>query len=257
MPLTPFSGERALQRLHELAQRAAARRAAGRSADPLGMGAALAATGAQALAPEAAGAPGLLGARVPGREAGPPWLLCTHHRTTAGLRDWRPNAHGSGTALLLTLLDCLRPAPPAQDVLCLSFPLAPQEPLPGRAAEAWAARGLLPLRGVLAVWQVAAPGLALELDLRSLSLPAARALTLELFGLGRALGHAAFARGTQLAFPGLHVPFLERGLPALALCAATDLAAGSPDDTLAGCAADSLAAVGETLLRFLRGERVV
>jgi len=257
MALTPFPGERALQRLRELTRRAAARRGSRASGDPLGLAAALAATGAEALAPQAAGAPGLLGVRVPGREAGPPWLLCTHHRTAAGLRDWRPNAHGSGTALLLTLLECLRAAPPAQDVLCLSFPLAPQEPLPGRAAEAWAARGLLPLRGVLAVWQVAAPGLALELDVRSLTVPAAQALTLELFALGRALGHAAFTRGTQLAFPGLHVPFLERGLPALPLCAATDPAAGSPDDTLAHCAADSLAEVGATLLRYLQGERVV
>ncbi len=257
MPPTPFSGERALHRLRELAQRAALAAQRPTARDALGLGAALAATGVEPLVPQAAGVPGLFGARVPGREAGPPWLLCTHHPTAAGLLGWRPNAHGSGPALLLTLLECLHAAPPAQDVLCLLFPLPPAQDGPGPAAEAWAARGLLPLRGVLAVWQVAAPGLALELDVRSLTLPAARALTLELFGLGRALGHAAFARGTQTAFPGLHVPFLERGLPAVPLCAATDLAAGTPDDTLAGCAAQSLAAVGDTLLRFLRGERVV
>jgi hypothetical protein len=170
---------------------------------------------------------------------------------------WRPNAHGSGAALLLSLLEALAAAPPAEDVLGLFFPAGADPALPGPAALAWAARELLPLRAVLAVWQVAGPGLALELDVRSLGQPEARLLAHELFLLGRTLGYRAFAGGVQSAYPGLHVPFLERGLPALPLCGSSDLLAGSPDDVPAHCSAEGLQAVGDTLRRFLQGERAV
>jgi hypothetical protein len=266
MPSTAFAGGRALELLRALAQRAAvARDAAALGPDALGLVAALRASGAELLDAAASG-PSLaaplaapLAAQVRGREPGPPWLLCTPCYVPAAPGDppWRPNAHGSGAALLLALLECLATGAPAQDMLCLFFAAPPDSAAPLPAAEAWAARELLPLRGALAVWQVAGPGAALDLDVRSLGHPEARALAHELFLLGRVLGQAPFARGVQTAFPGLHVPLLERGLPALPLCANGDLLAGSEDDTLANASAASLQAIGETLLRFLRGERAV
>lgn len=261
-----FSGDRALGHLRKLA--AAANSApetspdGTRSADPLHLEAALRATGADTKAeplPDAPLLPGplsLRSARIPGRFSGPPWVLCTPS-AVPGLPDapWYPNADGSGVALLLALLECLAAAPPEHDVLALLLPTSLPHDEGLAAAEAWASRPLLPLRGVFAVWQVAAPGMLLDLDVRTLGQPAARAHLEELFLLGRALGLAAFAGGAQTAFPGPHVPFLERGLPAVPLCAASDLLAGSADDTLAHCDATSLHAVGAALVRFLRGER--
>jgi len=270
MPDIP-SGTRAQHWLERLMHRATAadmyREAA---SDALGLRDALRATGAEPL-PDAGTASDVPGARLHGRESGPPWPLCTlcPDPPTAderGVAPWRPNAHGSGTAVLLAVLEALAAGPPqalpAEDVLCLLFPVSRSAtPAPGAdappAVQAWAARELLPLRGVLAGWQVAGAGLTLDLDVRSLGSPAARALTDELFTLGRALGYDPFARGIQTAFPGPHVPFLERGLPAVPLCGHTDLLAGSAEDRLDTCDATSLHAVSDTLVRFLRGERVV
>ena len=251
---TPFSSRRALEWLQNLS-RAAGTGKAMVEADLATLATLLAHAGAEPVDD----ADAAMGARVRGRETGPPWLVCAPavRAPAESAARWRPNAHGSGAAVLLTLLEALTDAPPAQDVLCLLFPATLDDPEGLEAGNAWAARDLLPLQGVVAVWQVAAPGLALDLDLRSLVHPQARALKHELFSLGQALGHEAFARGVQTAFPGPHVPFLERGLAAVPLCANADLAAGSEDDQLADCSAESLQAVGETLLRFLRGERVV
>jgi hypothetical protein len=265
MPPASFSAARALEHLRALARRAAEPRPHSDPADPLGLRAALAATGAAPLEDAPPGA--ALGARVRGREPGPPWLLCSPCTLPSRPHDppWRPNAHGSGPALLLTLLECMVAAAPARDVLCVLFAGGAGPAEAGTEAETWAealsdasaAGEPPPLQGVLAVWQVAAPGAALDLDLRSLGHPGARAIAHELFTLGRALGHTAFARGIQTAFPGLHVPFLERGLPAVPLCASTDLLAGSDDDRLEHCSAESLGGIGDTLVRFLRGERLV
>lgn len=263
MPLVEFSAERALIWLERLSHATAPH---GGGAPPLagalaeGLGEALQGSGGQPFTePLAAGQEGpaqMLGARLAGREAGPPWLVCAPLYFADAPPPWRPNAHGSGAALLLALLEALATAQPPEDVLCVWLPAgADATEQPG--AEAWAAKELLALRGVIPVWQVAGPGMALDLDLRSLVHPQARELAHDLFSLGAALGHPAFARGAQTAFPGPHVPFLERGLPAVPVCASNDPAAGSEDDRLETCAASSLKAVGETVLRFLRGERVV
>lgn len=198
----------------------------------------------------------VLGARLRGRKPGPPWLLCAPVYLASGTASWRPNAHGSGAAVLLALLEALISTTVPQDILCAFLP-AGAEPTDQPGAEAWATKDLLALRGVIAVWQVAGPGMALDPDLRSLVHPQARPLAHELFRLGVALGYTAFARGAQTAYPGPHVPFQERGLPAVPLCANSDPFAGSEDDRLDACAASSLKAVGDTLLRFLRGERLV
>jgi hypothetical protein len=79
----------------------------------------------------------------------------------------------------------------------------------------------------------------------------------ELFTLGRVLGFGPFHGGAEIAFPGLHVPFLAAGLPAVPLCDSKDLAAGSEDDRMEHCDPGALHAVGDVLCRFLRGERVV
>lgn len=268
MPAAEFSAARALHWLERLAQAAGPRPggAAPSLADTLrdALAEALAGSSLEPFAeplPTSAGTPEappaqVLGARLPGREAGPPWLVCAPVYHGNGATPWRSNAHGSGPALLLALLEALASAQPPEDVLCVLLP-AGGDPSDQPGAEAWAAKELLALRGVIAVWQVGGAGMALDPDLRSLVHPQARLLAHELFMLGTALGHTAFARGAQTAYPGPHVPFLERGLPAVPLCASNDPLAGGEDDRPGTCAASSLQAVGETLLRFLRGERVV
>jgi hypothetical protein len=269
MPAPAFSGDRALALLAELTRRAAAAARQPGAPDPLRLREALAATGA-ALPGHGAAAEASLLARVEGRESGPPWLLCAPVPPLAApaLPPWRPNAHVSGLAVLLGVLECLASsaasAGPQHDVLALLLPLRPTGSAgpagddAGRAAaQTWAAREVLRLRGALVVWRVAAAGPPLELDVRALADPRGRALGLEVFALGRALGHAAFAGGAQHAFPGAHEPLLERGVPTLPLCAYSDAAAGSDADVLDACSAQALHGVGDVLLRFLRGERVV
>jgi hypothetical protein len=266
-----FSGERALHWLRVLTERAAlsAHRSTDDATAELTALLARAAPGAEALrvpltvplAEAAHGAETALtapGARVAGREAGAPWLVCAPLLLGGpGAPPWRPAADGSGLAVLLTLLECLVYAPPSHDVLALALPLSGARDDGLAAAEAYAARPLLALRGVLAVWRVGVPGLPLDVDARCLLLPSARALADALFRLGRTLGYPVWSGGAQSAFPGPHVPFLERGIPALPLCANADADAGIAADTLARCDAAVLQGAGDPLLRLLRGEQAV
>jgi hypothetical protein len=178
---------------------------------------------------------------------------------------WGANADGSALALVLALMEALDSAALPQDVQVLLFGHPPASPMvrtdfagPRAFAESL---GALPggerPSGVIVIGQVGAPGLTLDLDMRTFATPGGRALADELFLLGRALAAPPFTGGAEILFPGAHVPFLERGIPAVCLSDDKDLLAGTEADTLAHCSPEALEAVGAVLCRFLLGERAV
>ena len=175
-------------------------------------------------------------ARVGGKRPGPVLLLGTHWDTRlVADRDPDPalkslpipgaNDGGSGTAVLLELLEALRGVEPAGEVQVAFLDAEDVGNLDGnefsRGAEHLAGNplGARPDR-VLALDMVGGKDMVLDRDAHAARHPPSLRLTSELFAIGREQGWAAFTRPKAQPWKYIisdHYPFLVRGIPAAIL----------------------------------------
>ncbi len=135
------------------------------------------------------------------------------------------NDGGSGTAVLVHLLEHLPVGGPDRDLLFAFFDAEDVGGLDGyefsEGARRLAADPLLRRPSeVLVLDMVGGRDLVLDIDANALSHPASLALTRRIFSLAHSLGMAAFAAHKPQKAKYIisdHYPFLERGLPACVL----------------------------------------
>ena len=168
----------------------------------------------------------------------PPLLLATHFDTRA-VADREPdetrrgkpipgaNDGGSGTAVLLSLLETLGARTAGRDVVVAFVDAEDVGHIEGHefstGAEYLAGHppeGFAPWGEVVALDMIGGRDMVLDIDAHSMSHKASRGLTAEVFRLGHDLGYPPFLRdkrGRCKYIVSDHFPFLRRGVPSCLL----------------------------------------